>query len=55
MAMEKPIISTKIGAEGINYDAGRNIIIADSPAEFAKEVLRIYVDSNFRTSPWQRG
>ena len=34
MALGKAIISTKIGAEGINYTNGKNIIIADTPDEF---------------------
>lgn len=38
MARGKCIITTKIGAEGIDYSSGKNIVIADSPAEFKKEI-----------------
>ncbi len=38
MALGKTIISTSIGAEGINYKNGRDILIADTPEEFAKAV-----------------
>lgn len=41
MAHGKAIISTKIGAEGIEYKNGENIIIADSPKDFYKEALKI--------------
>lgn len=36
-----PIVSTSIGAEGIDYRAGENIFIADEPAEFAAAVVRL--------------
>jgi polysaccharide biosynthesis protein PslH len=38
MAAGKAIISTTIGAEGINYTPGENILIADSPCEFFEMV-----------------
>jgi polysaccharide biosynthesis protein PslH len=34
MAAGKPVVSTTIGAEGIGYTNGENILIADSPCEF---------------------
>ncbi len=34
MALGKTIISTSIGAEGINYTDGENMLIADTPEEF---------------------
>lgn len=39
MAVKKPVISTSIGAEGLKIVDGENIIIADSPIEFANKVL----------------
>ncbi|NND95402.1 MAG: glycosyltransferase family 4 protein [Flavobacteriales bacterium] len=36
MALGKVIISTSIGAEGIGVTNGKNILLADSPAEFQK-------------------
>jgi glycosyltransferase involved in cell wall biosynthesis len=35
MALGKAIISTSIGAEGINFTSGEDIMIADSPEAFA--------------------
>jgi glycosyltransferase involved in cell wall biosynthesis len=36
-----PIVSTTIGAEGIRYRDGENILIADSPEDFSRAVLRV--------------
>lgn len=38
MAMGKTILSTSIGAEGIEVSPGKNILIADSPAEFLEKI-----------------
>lgn len=44
MAMGKPVVSTSIGAEGLDVENGRNIVIADTPGEFANEVLALLDD-----------
>ncbi len=36
-----PIVSTTLGAEGIDYRDGENILIADTPADFAVAVMRL--------------
>jgi glycosyltransferase involved in cell wall biosynthesis len=41
-----PVISTTIGAEGIEYTPGENILIADSPQEFAKDVKQVLTDND---------
>jgi polysaccharide biosynthesis protein PslH len=46
MALGKIIISTTIGAEGIDYENGKNIILADSPAEFNKMIKYCLNDQN---------
>lgn len=38
----KVVISTKIGAEGINYTHGKDIIIADTPEEFCEAINNYY-------------
>ena len=40
MALGKVIISTTIGAEGINCTSGKNILIADTPEEFANAICK---------------
>ncbi|MBI5055378.1 MAG: glycosyltransferase [Nitrospirae bacterium] len=39
MAQAKAVVTTSIGAEGIIVENGKNILIADSPEEFAKRVV----------------
>jgi glycosyltransferase involved in cell wall biosynthesis len=39
-----PIVSTGIGAEGIECHPGRDILIADTPQDFAAAVVRLMQD-----------
>jgi glycosyltransferase involved in cell wall biosynthesis len=39
-----PVVSTTIGAEGLRAEHGRNLLIADSPADFAEAVIRVSDD-----------
>jgi polysaccharide biosynthesis protein PslH len=48
MAMGKPVVSTTIGAEGLEYTAGENILIEDDPARFAAAVKRLLSDAGAR-------
>jgi glycosyltransferase involved in cell wall biosynthesis len=38
MAMGKPVVSTTIGCEGLRVTNGENILVADTPEEFADKV-----------------
>jgi len=42
MAMAKPVVSTRVGAEGIRCAAGEHIVLADSPEGFASSVLSLF-------------
>ena len=44
MAMEKPVISTTIGAEGLPVVGGRDLLLADTPDAFAAAVVRVLTD-----------
>ncbi|HEX8130454.1 MAG TPA: glycosyltransferase [Pyrinomonadaceae bacterium] len=44
MAMEKPIVSTTIGAEGLPVADGRELLLADTAEEFAASVVRVLTD-----------
>jgi glycosyltransferase involved in cell wall biosynthesis len=46
MAMGKPIVSTSLGAEGIEAVAERDILIEDEPAGFANAVSRLLAEPN---------
>ncbi len=41
-----PIVSTTLGAEGIPVTAGKDIIIADQPAEFAAGIISVLRDKS---------
>jgi glycosyltransferase involved in cell wall biosynthesis len=41
MAQGLPIVTTTLGCEGIAVMDGRDVLIADTPADFAAAVLRL--------------
>lgn len=41
LAMGTPVISTRKGAEGLDLVDGRDLLLADSPADFAAATLRV--------------
>lgn len=48
MAMGKPVVSTRIGAEGLPVSSGKNIVLADDPRDFAGEVVALLGDAAAR-------
>jgi sugar transferase (PEP-CTERM/EpsH1 system associated) len=48
MAMGKPVVSTTIGAEGLEYTAGENVLIEDDPAMFAAAVRKLLLYDRYR-------
>jgi glycosyltransferase involved in cell wall biosynthesis len=44
LAQGLPVVSTTLGVEGIGVTDGENILIADTPADFAAAVLRLLED-----------
>jgi glycosyltransferase involved in cell wall biosynthesis len=47
MAMEKAVISTTIGAEGLPLTDGVDVLLADEPAAFAEAVVRVLTDTAY--------
>ncbi|HET6852845.1 MAG TPA: glycosyltransferase [Pyrinomonadaceae bacterium] len=45
MAMEKAVVSTTIGAEGLPLTDGVELLLADEPAAFADAVVKVLTDS----------
>lgn len=43
-----PVVSTRVGAEGIDLVEGKEVLLADSPEEFAGAVLRLLEDEELR-------
>jgi glycosyltransferase involved in cell wall biosynthesis len=48
MAMQKAVVSTALGAEGLPVTSGENILIADTPQDFAAAVTGLLNDSERR-------
>lgn len=46
MAMEKPVVSTSVGAEGLPVRDGVELMLADTPEAFAKSVVTVLSDRN---------
>jgi glycosyltransferase involved in cell wall biosynthesis len=44
MAARRPVVATTIGAEGLDYRAGEDIVIADAPGDFAHAVVGLLRD-----------
>jgi glycosyltransferase involved in cell wall biosynthesis len=47
MAMEKAVVSTTIGAEGLPVKDGVELLLADTPEEFAQAVVRLLDQQGF--------
>jgi glycosyltransferase involved in cell wall biosynthesis len=47
-AMAKPIVSTHLGAEGLDFVAGQEIILVDKPDAFARAVAGLLADAGAR-------
>src|SRR6266436_7975297 len=52
----KPIVSTSVGAEGLNFVDGRDLLLADSPDRFVQSVLSLLLnpDHQAEVSRWAR-
>ncbi len=50
MAYGRPVVSTSVGAEGLEVSAGEHILIADEPREFADRCVELLQDPRKRAS-----
>ncbi|AKB17635.1 glycosyltransferase family 4 protein [Methanosarcina sp. WH1] len=50
MAMSKPVVSTTIGAEGLEVENNKNILIADIWNEFADRIIEVLNDKELATT-----
>ncbi len=50
LAMEMPVVSTTIGAEGLDVTHGQNILLADSPEDFAATVINLFENYDMATT-----
>jgi GT2 family glycosyltransferase/SAM-dependent methyltransferase len=49
MASGVPVVTTSVGAEGIEIEPGESALVADDPADLAEAVRRLYLDADL----WQ--
>jgi glycosyltransferase involved in cell wall biosynthesis len=49
MAVGKAVVSTTVGAEGLDVHHGRDLILADSPDHFAESVISLLNDPELRS------
>jgi glycosyltransferase involved in cell wall biosynthesis len=54
MAMEKPIVSTTVGAEGLPVVDGKEILLADTPESFAEAVVKLLRQESFAAEMAER-
>lgn len=47
MSMGKVVITTTVGAQGIEYTDGEHLLIADTPEDFARQIKRCVEDDAF--------
>ncbi len=47
-SMQKPVVATSISCEGIDIDAGRDILVADDRNDFAQKVVTLLRDRDLR-------
>jgi glycosyltransferase involved in cell wall biosynthesis len=50
-----PVVSTRIGAEGLELRNGENILLADDPERFASEVVRLLNDPEMAVKAGRQG
>lgn len=48
MAMRKPVLSNRLGCEGIDLEAGRDCLLADGVENFANTAVQMLSDSDLR-------
>ena len=54
MAMEKPIVSTSIGAEGLPVSDGKELLLGDTPETFAAAVVKLLQHESLATEMGKR-
>ena len=55
MAMGTPVVSTSIGAQGLDLRHNHDLLLADTPAAFVQETARAFLDPALRSHLEQEG
>ncbi|MEI7702120.1 MAG: glycosyltransferase family 4 protein [Planctomycetia bacterium] len=48
MSSGRAVVSTSLGAEGVPYEVGRHLLLADDAGEFAEAIVRLLKDEKLR-------
>lgn len=55
LAMKKAVVSTSIGCEGIDIEPDRDLIVSDDPRDFARQVIMLSKNKDFRRKLGENG
>jgi glycosyltransferase involved in cell wall biosynthesis len=55
LAMEKPMVSTAVGCEGIGVEHEHHLLVADTAADFASGIVRLFEDASLARSLGRAG
>ena len=55
LSMERAVVSTRLGAEGLDVVDGEHLLLADEPQDFAEKVLALMHDEGLRRRLGQNG
>ncbi|MGD0056552.1 MAG: glycosyltransferase family 4 protein [Methanomassiliicoccales archaeon] len=55
LAMGKPVVTTPVGCEGLAVEDGRNILVAQDPADQARQIQQTLDDRQFASSIGREG
>lgn len=55
LSMQKKVISTSIGCEGLDVTPEENILVADSPEAFAQEIIKAWTKPDKQSQLGERG
>jgi len=48
MALGRPVVSTRVGCEGLEARDAKHLLVADAPADFADRVIQLLTDARLR-------
>ena len=55
MALARPVVATRIGAEGLELVEGRDLLLADAPGDFAAAILKLLANPGEAEALGRRG
>lgn len=55
LAARRPVVTTTVGAEGLELEAGRDLLLADEPTAFADSVVRLLEEPVYARELAERG